>query len=104
MFESYSANRSLAQVEGVPMRLQLWDTAGQERFRSLTANFFGRADGCVLCYDISHRPSFADVLGLMRYIKKIAPPDCDISFCGTNSDLATYSVSQIKQGNTLADD
>ena len=25
-------------------RLQIWDTAGQERFRSLTANFFGKAD------------------------------------------------------------
>ena len=23
---------------------QIWDTAGQERFRSLTANFFGKAD------------------------------------------------------------
>jgi GTPase SAR1 family protein len=35
------------QIEGAPMRLQLWDTAGQERFRSLTSNFFGRADGFV---------------------------------------------------------
>ena len=32
--------------------------AGQERFRSLTSNFFGRADGFVLTYDISNRPSF----------------------------------------------
>ena len=37
-------------IEDAPMRLQLWDTAGQERFRSLTSNFFGRADGFVLCF------------------------------------------------------
>ena len=51
------------------MRLQLWDTAGQERFRSLTSNFFGRADGFVLTYDISNRPSFDHVIGWMRDIK-----------------------------------
>ena len=52
----------MVKVEGAPMRLQLWDTAGQERFRSLTSNFFGRADGFVLCYDISNRPSFDHVI------------------------------------------
>lgn len=45
----------MVKIEGSPMRLQLWDTAGQERFRSLTSNFFGRADGFVLCYDLTNR-------------------------------------------------
>ena len=75
------------------MRLQLWDTAGQERFRSLTSNFFGRADGFVLCYDISNRPSFDHVIGWMRDIKTRAPPDCDIVLCGNKSDLESLLSS-----------
>ena len=35
----------VVEVAGRTVKLQIWDTAGQERFRSLTANFFSRADG-----------------------------------------------------------
>jgi GTPase SAR1 family protein len=86
------------------MRLQLWDTAGQERFRSLTSNFFGRADGFVLCYDISNRPSFDHVIGWMRDIKTRAPPDCDIVLCGNKSDLDNDRVVQHDEGKQLADE
>ena len=86
------------------MRLQLWDTAGQERFRSLTSNFFGMADGFVLCYDISNRPSFDHVIGWMRDIKTRAPPDCDIVLCGNKSDLESDRVVQVEEGRGLADE
>jgi Ras-related protein Rab-8A len=86
------------------MRLQLWDTAGQERFRSLTSNFFGRADGFVLTYDISNRPSFDHVIGWMRDIKTRAPPDCDICLCGNKSDLDSDRVVSAEEGKQLADE
>ena len=86
------------------MRLQLWDTAGQERFRSLTSNFFGRADGFVLTYDISNRPSFDHVIGWMRDIKTRAPPDCDIVLCGNKSDLDNDRVVTFEEGKQLADE
>ena len=86
------------------MRLQLWDTAGQERFRSLTSNFFGRADGFVLTYDISNRPSFDHVIGWMRDIKTRAPPDCDIVLCGNKSDLDNDRVVTLDEGKQLADE
>mmetsp|Transcript_8067 Transcript_8067/g.17436 ORF Transcript_8067/g.17436 Transcript_8067/m.17436 type:complete len:233 (-) Transcript_8067:344-1042(-) len=94
----------MVKVEGAPMRLQLWDTAGQERFRSLTSNFFGRADGFVLCYDISNRPSFDHVIGWMRDIKTRAPPDCDIVLCGNKSDLDADRVVTTEEGKMLADE
>mgnify|MGYP006203842471 CR=1 FL=1 len=94
----------MVKVEGAPMRLQLWDTAGQERFRSLTSNFFGRADGFVLCYDISNRPSFDHVIGWMRDIKTRAPPDCDIVLCGNKSDLDNDRVVQHDEGKNLAEE
>ena len=86
------------------MRLQLWDTAGQERFRSLTSNFFGRADGFVLTYDISNRPSFDHVIGWMRDIKTRAPPDCDIVLCGNKCDLDNDRVVTYEEGKQLADE
>lgn len=86
------------------MRLQLWDTAGQERFRSLTSNFFGRADGFVLCYDISNRPSFDHVIGWMRDIKTRAPPDCDIVLCGNKADLEGDRVVSTEEGKALAEE
>lgn len=89
----------MVKIEGVPMRLQLWDTAGQERFRSLTSNFFGRADGFVLTYDISNRPSFDHVIGWMRDIKTRAPPDCDIVLCGNKSDLDNHRVITMPKEN-----
>mmetsp|Transcript_47951 Transcript_47951/g.71022 ORF Transcript_47951/g.71022 Transcript_47951/m.71022 type:complete len:241 (+) Transcript_47951:272-994(+) len=94
----------MVKIEGAPMRLQLWDTAGQERFRSLTSNFFGRADGFVLCYDISNRPSFDHVIGWMRDIKTRAPPDCDIVLCGNKADLDNDRVVQTDEGKMLADE
>jgi GTPase SAR1 family protein len=86
------------------MRLQLWDTAGQERFRSLTSNFFGRADGFVLTYDISNRPSFDHVIGWMRDIKTRAPPDCDIVLCGNKCDLDNDRVVSYEEGKQLAEE
>jgi Ras-related protein Rab-8A len=86
------------------MRLQLWDTAGQERFRSLTSNFFGRADGFVLTYDISNRPSFDHVIGWMRDIKTRAPPDCDIVLCGNKCDLDNDRVVTHEEGKQLAEE
>jgi len=94
----------MVKIEGSPMRLQLWDTAGQERFRSLTSNFFGRADGFVLCYDVSNRPSFDHVVGWMRDIRTRAPPDCDIVLCGNKSDLDSDRVVGPEEGRVLADE
>jgi small GTP-binding protein len=92
------------QIEDTAMRLQLWDTAGQERFRSLTSNFFGRADGFCLTYDISNRPSFDHVIGWMRDIKTRAPPDCDIVLCGNKSDLDNDRVVSYDEGKQLAEE
>ena len=94
----------MVKIENTSMRLQLWDTAGQERFRSLTSNFFGRADGFVLTYDISNRPSFDHVIGWMRDIKTRAPSDVDIVLCGNKSDLDNDRVVSYDEGKQLADE
>jgi GTPase SAR1 family protein len=70
----------------------------------LTSNFFGTADGFLLTYDISNRPSFDHVIGWMRDIKTRAPPDCDIVLCGNKSDLDNDRVVTYDEGKQLAEE
>lgn len=46
-------------VDGNKAKLAIWDTAGQERFRTLTPSYYRGAQGCILVYDVSSKPSFA---------------------------------------------
>uniref|UniRef100_A0A3B3TQK5 Calcium release activated channel regulator 2A n=1 Tax=Poecilia latipinna TaxID=48699 RepID=A0A3B3TQK5_9TELE len=48
-------------LDNMQIAMQLWDTAGQERFRSMTKQFFRKADGVVLLYDVTVAESFAAV-------------------------------------------
>ncbi|PKU35716.1 ras-related protein rab-44 [Limosa lapponica baueri] len=47
-------------VDNKRFALRLWDSAGQERYRSITKQFFRKADGVVLMYDITSEYSFSD--------------------------------------------
>ena len=40
------------------LTVQVWDTAGQEQFQSLTATYYRKAGGVMICYDANSRPSF----------------------------------------------
>jgi hypothetical protein len=41
------------QMDGKVIKVQIWDTAGQERYRAITAAYYRRAVGALLCYDIT---------------------------------------------------
>jgi Ras-related protein Rab-18 len=40
------------------IKVTIWDTAGQERFRTLTASYFHKVQGLILCYDVTKRETF----------------------------------------------
>ncbi|XP_064458799.1 EF-hand calcium-binding domain-containing protein 4B-like isoform X2 [Ornithodoros turicata] len=48
-------------VDGRPVALQMWDTAGQERFRSITKQYYRKADGVIIMYDVCSEHSFCSV-------------------------------------------
>ncbi|NWI54979.1 RAB44 protein, partial [Calyptomena viridis] len=48
-------------VDNTKIALQLWDTAGQERYRSITKQFFRKADGVIVMYDITTKDTFTAV-------------------------------------------
>uniref|UniRef100_A0A667ZTW5 Calcium release activated channel regulator 2A n=1 Tax=Myripristis murdjan TaxID=586833 RepID=A0A667ZTW5_9TELE len=48
-------------LDDTQVAMQLWDTAGQERYRSITKQFFRKADGVVVMYDVTVDDSFRAV-------------------------------------------
>ncbi|XP_066113807.1 EF-hand calcium-binding domain-containing protein 4B [Saccopteryx bilineata] len=51
----------MVHVDDSQVALQLWDTAGQERYRCITQQFFRKADGVIVMYDLTAKQSFLSV-------------------------------------------
>ncbi len=50
------------------VQIKFWDTAGQEIFHSLTKNFYRKADGIIIVYDITNKESFERVQDWIKSI------------------------------------
>nr|XP_018903401.1 PREDICTED: ras and EF-hand domain-containing protein homolog isoform X1 [Bemisia tabaci] len=89
--------------------LQLWDTAGQERFRSMTKNYFRRADGVVLLYDVTNERSFINVRLWIQSVREVAG-QIPVYLCGNKIDLREKAAIRgttcvpTEQGQKLADE
>lgn len=82
-FRMYNMN-----YQGKTVRLQIWDTAGQERFQSVATAFYRGANGVMLCFDLTHRPSFAHLDQWMERVQLQALPGIPCLLIGCKSDEA----------------
>lgn len=73
------------------VRLQIWDTAGQERFQSVATAFYRGANGVLLCFDLTHRPSFLHLEQWMERVRQQALPGIPCLLVGCKSDEARSS-------------
>lgn len=73
---------------GKKVRFQIWDTAGQERFQSVATAFYRGANGVMLCFDLTHRPSFAHLEQWMERVRLQALPGIPCLLIGCKSDEA----------------
>lgn len=53
-----SLDKKVIQLDGSEVTVCIWDTAGQEKFFSLTKNYFKKADGVLVVFDLTDKPSF----------------------------------------------
>ena len=51
-------NSKEEKINNKIIKVKIWDTAGQEIFHSLTKNFYRKADGIIIVFDITNRESF----------------------------------------------
>ncbi|KAK3544212.1 hypothetical protein QTP86_008306 [Hemibagrus guttatus] len=84
--------------------LQLWDTAGQERFQSITKQFFRKADGVVVTYDITLRDSFKSVRPWLVSIQEAVGGPVPIMLLGNKSDRESMRQVATEEGEKLANE
>uniref|UniRef100_A0A0V0J9M3 Ras and EF-hand domain-containing protein homolog n=1 Tax=Schistocephalus solidus TaxID=70667 RepID=A0A0V0J9M3_SCHSO len=80
------------KVDGTSVVLQLWDTAGQERYRSITTQYFRKADGVVLVYDLTSEMSFLQLRGWMQNVADGVDPGTPVMLLANKADLLNENV------------
>ncbi|XP_028441317.1 EF-hand calcium-binding domain-containing protein 4A isoform X2 [Perca flavescens] len=78
--------------------LQLWDTAGQERFRSITEQYYRKADGILAMYDITQSSSFAAVRGWIDSVKEKMCEGAVLMLLANKLDLADSHSREVTTG------
>ncbi|XP_051977191.1 EF-hand calcium-binding domain-containing protein 4B-like [Xyrauchen texanus] len=84
--------------------LQLWDTAGQERYCSITKQFFRKADGVVVIYDITMEDSFRSVRPWLASIQEVVGDPIPVMLLGNKSDKEYDREVQIKEAEMLVEE
>ncbi|XP_015230178.1 PREDICTED: ras and EF-hand domain-containing protein homolog isoform X1 [Cyprinodon variegatus] len=91
-------------VDNSQVALQMWDTAGQERYRSITKQFFRKADGVIVMYDITAEQSFTAVRQWLASVKEGTGEDIPIMLLGNKTDKESEREVQKEMGERLAKD
>jgi small GTP-binding protein len=83
------------------IRLQIWDTAGQERFQAVATAFYRGANGVMLCFDLTHRPSFTNLEQWMERVRLQALPGIPCVLVGCKSDDAKGGARQVPRDEAV---
>ncbi|GJJ78076.1 hypothetical protein EMPS_10435 [Entomortierella parvispora] len=85
------------------LQLRISDTAGQERFKAISLQYYRRAAGVLLVYDVTRRAGFE---GLDAWVDKIRDAACanvTIMAVGNKKDLEGQRVVSYDEGKAFAD-
>ncbi|XP_009326190.1 PREDICTED: EF-hand calcium-binding domain-containing protein 4B [Pygoscelis adeliae] len=91
-------------VDNSQVALQLWDTAGQERYRSITKQFFRKADGVIVMYDITAKDTFTAVKQWLISIEETTGENVPVLLLGNKTDNEKEREVPMGMGEHLAKD
>ncbi|XP_051636703.1 EF-hand calcium-binding domain-containing protein 4B [Manacus candei] len=97
-------NVKTVTVDNTQVALQLWDTAGQERYRSITKQFFRKADGVIVMYDITAKDTFTAVRQWLISIEEATGEDVPVLLLGNKTDNEKEREVPMGMGEHLAKD
>ncbi|XP_076448525.1 ras-related protein Rab-43-like [Babylonia areolata] len=89
-------------IDGKLVKLQVWDTAGQERFRTITQSYYRSANGVVIAYDITQRPSFDNIRGWLEDVRRYTDNHIVQLLVGNKSDMEELRAVKKTEGQNLA--
>ncbi|CAI9720431.1 ras-related protein Rab-13-like [Octopus vulgaris] len=84
-------------------KIQIWDTAGQERFEAITHQFYRRAQGVLLVYDLCSRTSFENLSKWLTYVDEFANEDTELLLLGNKSDRCQWREVSCEEGQKFAE-
>ncbi|CAJ1056583.1 EF-hand calcium-binding domain-containing protein 4A [Xyrichtys novacula] len=90
-------------LSSATITLQLWDTAGQERFRSITEQYYRKADGVLAMYDITQPASFTAVRGWIDSVKERMCDGATLMLLANKLDLTETRKVSTEEGQSLAE-
>ncbi|KAG7316321.1 hypothetical protein KOW79_019862 [Hemibagrus wyckioides] len=90
------------EIDGIKVRIQIWDTAGQERYQTITKQYYRRAQGIFLVYDITSERSFQHIMKWASDVDEYAPEKVQKVLIGNKSDEEHKRQVATEQGNKLA--
>ncbi|XP_058656123.1 EF-hand calcium-binding domain-containing protein 4B [Ammospiza caudacuta] len=97
-------NVKTVTVDHSQVALQLWDTAGQERYRSITKQFFRKADGVIVMYDITAKDTFTAVKQWLISIEEATGETVPVLLLGNKTDNEKEREVPMGMGDHLAKD
>ncbi|XP_036156354.1 EF-hand calcium-binding domain-containing protein 4B isoform X3 [Myotis myotis] len=97
----------MVHVGDSQVALQLWDTAGQERYRCITQQFFRKADGVIVMYDLTAKQSFLSVRQWLSSVEEnnLIFYECS-AYSGHNTKESLLHLARIlkEQEDTVRED
>ena len=88
--------------DGALVNVDIVDTAGQEKFRSIGKQFYKKADGCLLVYDITRRATFEEIQNFfLKEIKDNCKFEIKIILLGNKTDLEEQRQVSIDEGEKI---
>jgi small GTP-binding protein len=87
------------------IKVKIWDTAGQEIFHSLTKNFYRKADGIIIVFDVTNKESFDKIHDWVKSVHDNIDSyrEMQIIIVGNKIDLEENREVTKEEGNKLSD-
>lgn len=81
------------------LKVTVWDTAGQEKLRCLTSNFLRKAEGAIVCYDVTEEASFDKITYWVDKIKEkcVVPIVIVANKCDRKDDVFENEKSRTEE-------
>ena len=99
--ESFIVSYKLS--DGSLVKVKIFDTAGQEIYRSLSENYYKKADCCLLVYDITNKNSFLEIKDYYsQNIKEKCKKNIKVLLLGNKTDLEGDRQVSTQEGVDLS--
>ena len=85
--------RKVITVGNKEINLQIWDSAGQEKYNSISKQYYNKADGIILVFDLNSRMSFDGMMNWLEEIEVSTEKGIPIVIVGNKCDLTTREIT-----------